>query len=91
MRPGPSGTCGIAGDTISALVSSSLKTRSLDAMADCRMLYFSLRSWIGTEEALRVLHERDQHAEADRIADHLVSAEPDRPAIAVADSTSTTG
>ncbi len=28
-------------------VSSSLKTRSLAAMADCRMLYFSLRSWMG--------------------------------------------
>ena len=32
------------GDVICVGVSSSLKTRSLAAIADCRMLYFSLRS-----------------------------------------------
>ena len=31
-------------------VSSSLKMRSEDAMADCRMLYFSLRSWMGRKK-----------------------------------------
>ncbi len=48
--PGPCGTFGIAGETISAGVSSSLKMRSLDAIADCRMLYFSLRSWMGRKK-----------------------------------------
>ena len=33
-----------AGEVISTGVSSSLKTRSLAAIADCRMLYFSLKS-----------------------------------------------
>ncbi len=50
MRPGPAGTFGDAGETISAGVSSSLKMRSLDAIADCRMLYFSLRSWMGRKK-----------------------------------------
>ena len=50
MRPAPCGTLGVAGETISAGVSSSLKMRSLDAIADCRMLYFSLRSWMGRKK-----------------------------------------
>jgi len=36
--------CGCAGEVISIGVSSSLNTRSPAAIADCRMLYFSLRS-----------------------------------------------
>ena len=35
---------GAAGDVMCVGVSSSLKTRSLAAIADCRMLYFSLKS-----------------------------------------------
>ena len=27
-----------------------MKTRSLEAIADCRMLYFSLRSWMGRKK-----------------------------------------
>src|SRR5664280_799923 len=46
MRPAPAGSFGDAGETISGGVSRSLKKRSLDAIADCRMLYFSLRSWM---------------------------------------------
>ena len=39
-----------AGEVISTGVSISLKTRSADAIADCRMLYFSLRSMIGRKK-----------------------------------------
>ena len=42
--PRPVGVLVTAGEVISAGVSSNLKTRSLAAMADCRMLYFSLKS-----------------------------------------------
>ena len=31
-------------------VSSNLKIRSLEAMADCKMLYLSLRSWMGRKK-----------------------------------------
>ena len=44
IRPGPVGVLVTAGEVISAGVSSNLKTRSLAAIADCRMLYFSLKS-----------------------------------------------
>ena len=50
MRPEPSPAFAFAGETISGAVSSSLKTRSLAAMAACRMLYFSLRSWMGRKK-----------------------------------------
>ncbi len=42
--PRPARLLGCCGETTCGCVSSSLKTRSLAAMADCRMLYFSLRS-----------------------------------------------
>ena len=41
---------GAAGASSVASVSSSLKMRSEDAMAACRMLYFSLRSWMGRKK-----------------------------------------
>jgi hypothetical protein len=41
---------GCAGFTISGAVSSSLKMRSQAAMAACRMLYLSLRSWMGRQK-----------------------------------------
>ena len=41
---------GWAGLTISGSVSSSLKMRSQAAMAACRMLYLSLRSWMGRQK-----------------------------------------
>ncbi len=44
MLPESSVCFGCAGDTISGGVSISLKTRSLAAIAACRMLYFSLKS-----------------------------------------------
>ena len=39
-----------AGETMSTGVSSSLKMRSLAAMADWRMLYFSLKSMMGRKK-----------------------------------------
>ena len=42
--PRPRHRFGIAGEATSIFVSSSLNTRSPAAMADCKMLYFSLRS-----------------------------------------------
>ncbi len=50
MRPEPSQARGAGGLCSSAGVSSSLKTRSLAAIAACRMLYFSLRSWMGRKK-----------------------------------------
>ena len=49
-RPEPSPAMGCAGETMVGSVSSSLKTRSLAAMAACRMLYLSLRSWMGRKK-----------------------------------------
>ena len=80
-----------AGETISAGVSSSLKMRSLEAMADCRMLYFSLKSWIGRKKRCAYCMNATSTPSVTSIADHLVAAEPDTQAIAIADSTSTTG
>ena len=50
MRPGPWGLLVTAGETTCTGVSSSLKMRSLAAMADCRMLYFSLKSMMGRKK-----------------------------------------
>ena len=50
MRPGPSGFFVTAGDTMSTGVSTNLKMRSLAAIADCRMLYFSLKSMMGRKK-----------------------------------------
>src|ERR1039458_8992074 len=50
MRPGPTACFVTAGEVISTFVSSSLKTRSPAAIADCRMLYFSLRCVIGRKK-----------------------------------------
>src|ERR1035438_7260117 len=50
MRPGPSGFFVTAGETISTAVSSNLKMRSLAAIADWRMLYFSLKSMMGRKK-----------------------------------------
>src|SRR5215469_3991059 len=52
MRPAPTGFFGTAGETTATGVSSSLKIRSLAAMADCRMLYFSLKSMIGRKNRM---------------------------------------
>src|SRR5271165_2035290 len=40
----------MAGETTCTGVSNSLKMRSLAAMADCRMLYFSLKSMMGRKK-----------------------------------------
>ena len=37
--------------------------RSLAAIADCRMLYFSLKSMMGRKKRMRILRKRDQHAQ----------------------------
>src|ERR1035438_1055653 len=50
MRPGPSGRLVTAAEPACTAVSSSLEIRSLAAMADCRMLYFSLKSVIGRKK-----------------------------------------
>src|SRR5579863_5127186 len=50
MRPGPSGRLVTEGETTCTGVSINLKMRSLAAMADCRMLYFSLKSMIGRKK-----------------------------------------
>ena len=64
------------GETIVTGSSSSLKMRSEAAMADCRMLNFSLKILNRPEEALRVLHEGDQHADLQRSGDHAHAADP---------------
>src|SRR5579864_9625909 len=50
MRPGPAGDFVDAGETTSTGVSSSLKMRSLAAIADCKMLYLSLKSMMGRKK-----------------------------------------
>ena len=60
-----------AGETMSTGVSSSLKMRSLAAMADCRMLYFSLKSMMGRKKRSAYCDERDQHAERSRGRDQV--------------------
>src|SRR5579862_7698210 len=52
MRPGPCGCFVTAGVTMPTGVSNSLKMRSLAAIADCRMLYFSLKSMIGRKKRM---------------------------------------
>ena len=52
MRPGPCGFFVTAGETTSTGVSSNLKMRSLAAIADCRMLYFSLKSMMGRKKRM---------------------------------------
>src|SRR5579862_2138262 len=52
MRPAPAGFIGAAGETTAIEISSSLKIRSLAAIADCRMLYFSLKSMIGRKNRI---------------------------------------
>ncbi len=73
MRLLPSPWRGWAGLTISGAVSSSLKMRSQAAMAACRMLYLSLRSWIGRQKrceymlklaSMPMVTEPGQHAES---------------------------
>ena len=49
MRFDPSPATGRAGLTISGAESISLKMRSHAAIAACRMLYLSLKSWIGRQ------------------------------------------
>ena len=49
--------------TIVGSVSSSLKIRSEAAIADCRMLYFSLKILDRAEKTHPVLEKRDQNAE----------------------------
>ena len=71
MRPGPSGFFVTAGETMSTGVSSNLKMRSLAAIADCRMLYFSLKSMMGRKKRMRVLREGDQHAQRGRGRDQV--------------------
>ncbi len=50
MRFDPSPGIGCAGLTISGAESISLKMRSQAAIAACRMLYLSLRSWMGRQK-----------------------------------------
>src|SRR5581483_6389744 len=52
ILPGPLGVFVTGGDTTSTGASSSLKIRSLAAIADCRMLYFSLKSMIGRKKRM---------------------------------------
>ena len=62
------------GETTAGWVSSSLKTRSEAAIADCRMLYFSLRSWIGRKKRMSVLKKGHQHAQRQRALSDAKSA-----------------
>src|SRR5215831_15989075 len=52
MRPAPCGLFGAEGETTAIGVSSSLNMRSLAAIADCSMLYFSLKSMIGRKNRI---------------------------------------
>src|SRR5215469_16808509 len=52
MRPAPAGFFGAAGETTATGVSNNLNMRSLAAIADCRMLYFSLKSMIGRKNRI---------------------------------------
>ena len=50
MLPEPSPAIGLAGRNDVGCGIDQLKTRSLAAIADCRILYFSLRSWMGRKK-----------------------------------------
>ena len=80
MEPEPSPGMGWAGETIIGRVSSSLKTRSLAAMAACRMLYFSLRSWMGRKKRCAYWMKRDGRTPMPTSADEAGAARmPSRP------------
>ena len=91
MRPGPSGVLRELGETISAGVSSSLKMRSLDAMADCRMLYFSLRSWMGRKKRCAYCMKATSTPMVTALRMTCPPPNHTTAAMAVADRTSTTG
>ena len=75
--PRPTALRGCGGEVISTGVSSSLKTRSLDAMADWRMLYLSLRSWIGRKKRCAYCMKATSTPKRDGAAKDAHAAEPD--------------